>query len=77
VHKPLAAERACIISDGIAVQREFKDVVRLYKCGAERARQQIAVRIIGMPQADVSILIKDALSDQDTVCDGKLVFGAA
>jgi hypothetical protein len=77
VHEPLAAERACVISDGIAIQHELMDIVRLHKSGAERARQQISARIAGMPQADVSILIKDALSDQDTVCDRKLVSGAA
>jgi len=76
VNKPLDAERPSFFSDRIAIQREFKDVVRLYKGWAQCARQKISVRIAGMAYADVSIFVKDTLSDQNAIRDGQLIFGA-
>ena len=52
VNKPLGTERAGVLHDRIAVQREFEDIVGLYKGRAQGARQQESARIAGMTQAE-------------------------
>jgi hypothetical protein len=76
VNKPLGTERAGVLHDRIAVQREFEDIVGLYKGRAQGARQQESARIAGMTQADVAVFIEHALPDQNTIRDGELVLGA-
>ena len=62
VNESLDAEWPRVVHDGISIERELDDVIRLHKTGAYRARQKVA--------------INDALLRQNPIGDGKLVSGA-
>ena len=76
VNEPLDAEWPRVVHDGISIERELDDVIRLHKTGAYRARQKVAIGILGVTNADVPVFIKDALLRQNPIGDGKLVSGA-
>ena len=76
VNEPVDAERTGIDHDGISIERELEDVIRLHETGAYRARQEVAIGMLGVTNADVPIFVEDALLGQNPIGDGKLAPGA-
>ena len=75
VNEPVDAERTGFGHDGISIERELEDVIRLHETGAYRARQKVAIGMLGVTNADVPILVEDAMLCQNPIGDGKLVPG--
>ena len=59
--------RAALGVDRIALQRELHDVVGLDAIRRARARQQEALRIVGMAHADMPEPIHDPFAGEDAV----------
>ena len=75
-NEPVDAERTGFDHDGISIERELEDVIGLHATRAYRARQKVAIGMPGVTNADVSILVENALLRQNPIGDGKLVPGA-
>jgi hypothetical protein len=75
MNEPVDAERTGSGPDGISIERELEDVIRLHATGVYCARQKVAIGMLGMTNADVPILLEDALLRQNPIGDGKLVPG--
>src|SRR5262245_13745128 len=65
--EPLEIRRPPARIDRRAVERELHDVVGLDAVGRARARQQVALRIVGMAHADVAEGIHHALARENAV----------
>ena len=67
VDEALEIGRAAARIDRVAFEREFHDVGGLDAVGRARAREQIALRIVGMARADMAEGIDDRLAGEDAV----------
>ena len=76
VNEPFDAERPGVVHDRISIERELNDVPGFHQAGASRARQKVTIGGLGVTNADVSILVEDALLCQDPTGDCELVPGA-
>src|SRR5262249_58012521 len=63
----LEVGRAALGIDRRAIERELHDVVFLDAVRRPRARQQIALRIIGVAHADMAEAVHHALAGEDAV----------
>ena len=69
----LEIERALLVPHRLAVEAELDDVVLLDQLGRERARDEEALRIVGMADADVAVGVDHVLLGEDAVGDDEVL----
>ena len=67
VDETFEVETAALGVDGDTIEIEFDDVVGRHEFRSERARQEVARQVIGMPCAHVAVTRQDALRGEDAI----------
>ena len=73
VDEPLEIELMAVIAHGIAVEIELDNIVGTDQFRRERARDQKAVRVVGMTDADMAVGVDDIFARQNAIGDDEIL----
>ena len=67
VNEPFQDAPPSLQIDGSGIEIVFHDVIRRYQDRRERSRQQIAIRVAGVPHAHVPVSVQHSLVGKDAI----------